>query len=462
MGGLTTRLATAFDSLTSLVRGLGTSADPRTTITPNVNFVPPATLEAWYTSWLGGKVVDLPADAMTRAWRRFEGQDVDPKIIEQLEKAEKRLKIKKKVNQVIKWSRLYGGGALILIVDGHGELHQPLDRTKIKKGQLKQLVPIESSALLAARGVYLQEITNPIFGLPEFYRISRGNVDVARDIHHTRIIRFNGYDLPWNLFVAHNFWGQSVLERCVEAIKDAIGTNQNVAALIFRAAAETMKIDGLAQMLSDQAAENTLIKRLALMNQMKSNVNMSVIDKEEEIVTNQVGNFSGLDQIMERMMVLVSAASDIPVTRLVGTSAKGLNSTGEGDEKQWMEAVSSLQEDKLREPLEELDEVFVRSELGGIPEDLTFRFNELFVRPESEKADTNLKQAQADILYIQNEVLSPEVVAKDLKEKGTYQNLTDEDIEAMEGPGFDEFSEEDEISITGTEDPDETEADPEP
>jgi hypothetical protein len=94
--------------------------------------------------------------------------------------------------------------------------------------------------------------------------------------------------------------------------------------------------------------------------------------------------------------------------------------------------VSAKQESELRAQLEYLDEVLVRSELGTMPDDYRFDFNSLWQMSDAETATIQKTRAERDQIYLNAGVVTEGVVARELKEDGTYKNLTDEDIELAE------------------------------
>ena len=119
-------------------------------------------------------------------------------------------------------------------------------------------------------------------------------------------------------------------------------------------------------------------------------------------------------------------------TRLFGTSATGMNATGDNDVRNYYDMVSAKQEAELRPQLEYLYEVLVRSELGYMPEDFRFDFNPLWQLSETKQATVEKTRAERDQVYLNAGVVTEGLVARELKERGTYRNMTDDDIELAE------------------------------
>jgi phage-related protein (TIGR01555 family) len=173
------------------------------------------------------------------------------------------------------------------------------------------------------------------------------------------------------------------------------------------------------------------MQRYALAGQMKSLVNMMLLDGDSETLERNQLTFSGLGEILDKLMIWVSGAADIPMTRLFGQGAAGLNATGEGDMRNYYDAVGSMQEAQFRPDLEQLDEVMVRSALGEMPDDAMWRWEPLYQESGTELAQQDLAQAQTDDIRLQQGVVKPSHVMKRLQGDDKYA-LTDEDVERAE------------------------------
>src|SRR4051812_14911565 len=90
------------DTLVSLVSNLGTSKDKGTAGQFISGFIARSEIDSIYRSncW-GGKVVDIPADDMTREWRAFKA---DQDTVKALEDAEDKLGLRMPVNRALKFA----------------------------------------------------------------------------------------------------------------------------------------------------------------------------------------------------------------------------------------------------------------------------------------------------------------------------------------------------------------------
>ncbi len=229
-----------------------------------------------------------------------------------------------------------------------------------------------------------------------------------------------------------NYWGASRLQRFYDALLNSRSVVDSVASMVYEAKLDVISVPELYQELSSPDGLNKIIERFRLGDMVKSFNNTLLLDSQEAF-DRKATQFAGLSDIMQKYMLQVSAAADIPVTRLFGQSAMGMNATGEGDERNYYDKISSDQETKFRPELNRFDEVFARSVLGYMPDDWSFEFNPLRQITEQERADIELKNSQRDQIYLQNGVITEAISARDLMDNNTYSAIDDEYVEALKG-----------------------------
>jgi len=421
------------DGLENLIAQLGTSKDKRNAS----RFVNTKRLSLegnheelnalYRTDWLAGKVVDIIPNDMTREWRSFTG-DIKPEIVDKLTDEEDRLALPSTFNEAHKWARLYGTSLIVMSIDDGGLPEKPLNINSIKKGGLQHIKAIDRRRFSHSK---VQPIADPLdknYGLPEFYRFVDSNVR----IHHSRVIRFDGVKLPFDEFRNNNYCSDSVLDRLYEALTNLSTVTHSAASMVYESNVDIMKVKGLMGYLTTATGENLLRKRFALAGMLKSFNNMLLLDTEEEW-NSKTNSFAGLPDLIDRYAQVITAASDVPATRLLGSSASGINATGEGDLKNYYEKIRSDQVREYKPKLDYLNLIIAKSLGIGDDVDLTYKFNSLFQMTPKETADLQFTNAQRDAIYLDRDIVNEVTVLKELKQEGTYTNITDEDIEELEG-----------------------------
>lgn len=413
------------DGLENVVAGLGTDRDKRSySVWADPRILTRQELENMYRgSWLAKKIVNAVADDMTREWLHvtFDGEELGTTI----EQAEKRFALKRKTNEALKWSRLYGG-AVIIIGTKDKNLAKPLDVQNVRQGDLRYLHVVDRWRMTPA-GSLNRDLESPNFGMPDSYVIAESTVQV----HHSRVLRFNGEKLPYFAWLRNGMWDDSVLQHVMDSLMNCDTTTQAIATMMFESNVDVVKSEGLADVLARKDGEAVLTKRFQVAALLKSFNRMLLLDGTESYEKKQ-NSFANLDKVIQQFMIDVSGAADIPMTRLFGQSAAGLNATGDNDVRNYYDMVSAKQEAELRPQLEYLYEVLVRSELGHMPDDFRFDFNPLWQLSETEQATVEKTRAERDQVYLNAGVVTEGLVARELKERGTYRNMTDDDIDLAE------------------------------
>lgn len=407
------------DGLQNVVSSLGTRTDKRSYNrfsygSPALDW---AELEGAYTSaWLARKVVQIPVDDALR-----EGRTINTDRASEIEREERRVEMWPSVRMAGYWSRLYGGAIILMVTDQR--MDAPLDVNRIRKGSLKRLIVLDRWDI-SAQSINMTDPTSADYLKPEWYTVYGGRLP----IHHSHVIRFDGEPLPRRMRALNDGWGDSVLRKMIEDLRDAYATKGGISSMVLESNVDVIQRTGLgAELASDQ--EQAVMQRFALANTLKSMQNMLLLDGEEEYQRKEL-SFSGLADILDRQEVWTCGAADIPATRLFGRSPAGMNATGDSDLKNYYDSVGAKQESDLRPCIEQLDEVMVRSALGFMPDDYHWEWNPLYQESGTELAQQELAAAQTDDIRLQQGVVQRHHVAERLRGRGSYA-ITDEDIDEM-------------------------------
>ena len=296
------------------------------------------------SNWIVRKVIDVAAEDMVKNWYQITSE-MDPKHIDQLQRLERTTKTRANMLQALKWGRLFGGGAAIMIIDGHDDhLEEPLDLDEVMPGSYKGLIPLDRWSGISPNGDLIDDVDSPDFGLPASYSVNL-NGGGHFDIHSSRVLRFIGRDLPLWEKMAEQYWGISEVEVVYDELKKRDNVSFSIANLIFLANIRVLTLPGLAEALGSMnaSAQQNLFRMLTAQNQLMSNMGMMVIPKDGEFNTHQY-SFAGLNDIYESFMLDVSGAAEYPVTKLFGRSPAGLNATGESDLQNYYDSIGQRQE----------------------------------------------------------------------------------------------------------------------
>lgn len=415
------------DTLRNFVAGLMTGSDKMSY--GRYGFrgaIPEVELENMYrANWLARKIVDAPAEDMTRQWITLETEDGEAR--EELEAAEKEFSVIERVTDNLRWSRLYGGCALYPSIRGHNPA-TPLRVEEIRAGTLQGFIVLDKCQITPVRTWLTNEIdlSRPDYWRPEFYNV-RGT---STKIHQSRLLFSDGATLPLNLLRRQNYWCDSVLQSVYDEMQRGDSTAQGTASMFFEACVDILKINELRLQLGSEEGTETLIKRFEVAALMKSFNHMLLLDSEDDY-SQKTNSFTGIPEVMRQFMERLSGASDIPATRLFGISPSGMNATGASDMRNYYDMLKAKQEQRLRPVLEYLYDILSMSTLGELIDDLVIEFNPLQQQDPKDVAQTELFRAQRDQIYCgQLGVASEAQVADRLRANDTYI-YTEDDMDYL-------------------------------
>lgn len=404
------------DGLANLYSRLGTSADHNT---QSYYWVPPLTqqqIEAAYrTSWLTRKVHDLPPFEMTRAGRDWQAE---AKQILALESYEKRLNLWGKLRQALGVARLHGGAAIILGVR-QGMPDQPLRVESLGKETLRYALIVSRHQLSAPFGME-SDLESDFYGQPAMYEM-RGAKGNSVRIHPSRVIPFHGQPIPAGAVTVSQidqFWGDPLLQSIKTAIDNAETSQAAVATLLHEMKQDVISIPGLTEQIATEGAEGKLAARIEALNRFRSMFNALLLDGGdddgkggEEWETRQL-SFSNYPELLRQFLATVAGAADIPVTRLMGESPGGLQSTGKGEQDDFNRMIDAKRDAELGPALARLDEILIRAALGLRPDEVGYTFGELADPDEKEQSENEKREAETVEIYDRTGIIPKDALAK--------------------------------------------------
>ena len=395
-------------------------------------------LQSLYRSnWVARKVVDVVAEDLLKNWVRLD-LDAPPAQLKRFEKTIDETGTRNQMLTTVKWARLFGGAAAVIILEGQDDLTKPLDLDSVELNSYRGLIPLDRWCGIYPSGNLCGDINRPLdFGLPEFYQVSP-NQGSSFNIHSSRIIRFIGRDVPvWEKQV-EMYWGVSVIEPMYDELKKFDNTSWNMASLVFRANVLGLRQKDLSQMLSGlsaspQAAKN-FYASLQAQSALLSNQGFLVLPEEGGIEQRSY-SFGGLRDVYESFKENICGASDgIPYSRMFGRPPGGLATTNEGDEHAYYENIGTRQNTDVEPQMLKLMPIIAMSTWGKVPKDFGWTYNP--VRSLSNETQTTLaKDKTSAVVEAYNAGLISQKTAllemqQQADETGMWSNISDEDIES--------------------------------
>lgn len=312
-------------------------------------------------NWMIDKACRMPGeDAVRHGWEYTgnDGQDIDPRIFQELYKWDKRLKIKVELIQFVKMARIFGIRHCLFLVDfGTAEANKfyyenPYNPDAVKQGSYKgisQIDPYWISPELDASSA--SNPANPNFYEPTWWRVN------GQRIHRSHfVIMRPGGDIPDLLKPTYLYGGIPTTQKIFERVYAAESTANEAPKLAMTKRLMTYKTDMDEAMANQPKFSQRMVDWIATIN----NFGVKVADREDTFEMLDT-SLTGLDETIMTQYQLVAAAAEVPGTRILETTPKGFNSTGDYETKSYHERLESLQENDLTPFVERHVELCIRS-----------------------------------------------------------------------------------------------------
>lgn len=446
IGGVAKALSGVFsmDMYANALARLGSGQDnlleastyPMVRLTKNYNLM----TSLYRNGWISKRIIDTPAEDMTRKWIEIKSEEL-PEARDSIAELVRKYRVRKKLTDALKWARLYGGAAAIINIAGQEDMmDQPLDLAMMMPGSFRGLIVLDRWNGISPMTELVTDTNDPEFGLPEKYMINANHRYMSRGgmvVHHSRVLRFLGRELPDIEEEGETFWGASELEHVFEELNKRNAASANIGQLIFQANLRYLKMSDLGQMLAMGSAQDQeeLYNTIKAQNYLMSSFGIQVLDAQDNVETHPY-SFSGVADVYKLFMSDIAGAAEIPATKLFGRSPEGMNATGESDLTNYYESIGEKQENQLRPILEKLLPVMCMSAMGMAPDDLDFEFKGVRTSTSKERADLAQQKSKAILDLYMADLIRKSVALKELRkmepETGMFGSVTDEDIQAAE------------------------------
>lgn len=399
---------------------------------------------------LFAKIIDTPAEEAVK--HGFDLGLKDDSINEFVEDALDALEWEEKAATAIKWARLYGGSIIVMLIDDGRGLEEPVDWNNIRsidelRVYERSVVQPDYASLYSSDPMRATRNRASKFAMPEYYYVQ--SLYGSFTVHESRCLVFRNGILPERVTnPVYRFWGTPEYVRIKRAMRDALVAHGNGPKLLDRSVQPIYKMKNLASLLAAEGGDETVLKRLEIIDLARGILNSIAIDAEGEDYDFKSIPFSGVKDVIDTTCNMLSAVTNIPQTILFGRSPAGENSTGDSDFENYYNYIERIQKLMLKGNVRTLLDVLFKAALanGEVPEEPKYKlkFNPLWSLSDTEqanvdkvKADIEMVKAQTAQLYVQMQALDPSEVRTALAktEEFTVEDILD-DQEAEEDWGL--------------------------
>lgn len=378
--------------------------------------------------WLVSKICFMPGrDALRKGWelRDAMGKALPDEVQLKLREADIEFKVEESLKDYIGMGRVFGIRVAIPDIDYSGMdtpeseiLEAPFNIDGVRPGKFKGWIMVDpywmapeldakASAKPNSRHFY-----TPTWWLINGQRYHRSHLQIFINGHLADILKpaylYGGIPVP-----------QMIMERIYGAERTA-----NEAPLLAMTKRTVVYKTDLAKATANFSA---FMARVASWSKLWTNTGIRAIDRVEDDHQQFDTSLVDLDAIIMTQYQLCAAAGEVPATKLLGTSAKGFNATGEGDESIYHESLESLQNGYLTPFLRFHYKLLCKS--LEIEEVVNPQWPAMDAPTEQERAQTEGAEATAAAALVSAGVVdaSEERARLNAKEGGMYSGLLSDD-----------------------------------
>jgi len=126
-------------------------------------------------NWIVKRLIDVvPEDMLKQSYSLISRLDAD--AMRSLKRVERQTRLRSDLLTGLKWGRLYGGAAGVIIIDRHDNiLDEPLELDDIMPDDFKGMIILDRHSGIMPSDRLISDYTSPNFGEPEYYQITVGH-----------------------------------------------------------------------------------------------------------------------------------------------------------------------------------------------------------------------------------------------------------------------------------------------
>lgn len=346
-------------------------------------------------NWLVKKACSMPAKDASRNGYEIsvnDGTETKPEVLDYIREQDKKFQILRNCVEFIDLGRTFGIRVAMFIVDSPDKDYytNPFNPDGVKPGSYKgisQIDPYWISPELG--GEAAADPASPDFYEPTWWRIN------GQRVHRTHLVIFRNGNLPDILKPAYLYGGLPVPQLIAERVYAAERTANEAPMLAMTKRMMVMKAD-LTEIAANQAQFNA---RMEYQSQVQNNYGTKFVGLDDEFQQFDT-SLADLDAVIMTQYQIVAAAAGVPATKLLGTSPKGFNATGEFEESSYHEELESIQQHDLSPLVNRHHLLLIRSHVAKefkiVPFNTEVAWKPVDSPTAAEQAEINLKKAQTD------------------------------------------------------------------
>ena len=269
----------------------------------------PLWLALYNDSWVFRRAIDKPAQDEISAGFTLHGNSDYTKVYKLYNR------YKNDLTDLLTWGALFGGSVAVMIFEGmtQEDLSKPLKKERIKNKRFKLYTVDRWYGVSPSVDDLVQNMKDIDYGKPKYYDITMANGTTQR-VHHSWVLRYEHRTAPKLIKNGQlQGWGYAEGSHIINELARDDQLKTSITSLVNKSLIEVVKMAGMRGVFmgTDQGNETQLRKRLEMVNWGRTYNSLTFLDKDDEYAHFELTGLTGLSDLLEKNMWLISAALEM-------------------------------------------------------------------------------------------------------------------------------------------------------
>lgn len=275
----------------------------------------PLWLALYNDSWVFQRAINKPAqDEVNSGFTLLSSIDENGDSVDYADVYKLFNKYKFDMIKLLQWGALFGGSIGVMMFEkvSDEEMALPLNKDKIKGSKMKIYVTDRWYGVSPSTKT-VSNMKDVDYGKPESYDVTFADGKMYK-VHHSYVLRYEHLTAP-NLIKNGQLqgWGYAEGAHILNELSRDDQLKSSITSLVNKSLIEVIKMSGMRGVFmgADKGNEEQLRKRLEMVNWGRSYNSLTFLDKDDDYIPHQFSGLTGLSDLLEKNMWLISAALEM-------------------------------------------------------------------------------------------------------------------------------------------------------
>jgi uncharacterized protein len=369
--------------------------------------------------WLISKCCLVPAEDAIRNGYEItsnDGTEIKPDILDDIKQLDVKFHLNKNLVELVQMGRIFGMRICMFRINFDTEEEErefyenPFNIDAVKPGSYRGMSQIDPYWMTF-------QLDDAAAGDPasiRFYEPTWWVINSLK-VHYTHLIIFRTEQVPDILKPTYFYGGIPIPQKIFTRVYAAERCANEAPLLLLTKRTSILKLD-VTQAIANEPGDNYEPGFVERMNEFVNNHNnfgVKTIGEDEEYDQKDT-TLADVDEVTMQQYQLVASAANVPAIKLLGTSPKGFQATGEYEEASYHEELESIQTHDLTQMVERHHQLLIVSEILPkykiAPFSTNVEWASLDAMTAKEKAELNHRKTESDKTLVEIGAIDAEEV----------------------------------------------------